>query len=681
MFELLFEIFSEEIPACVQLFARQALFDMAKKDFEKAGIQYSKLEAFITPRRLVLVAENVKRPVMEDKLIYKKGPRIDESKSIIQEFARSMNVAEDDLIIKKIQAKEYFFAKIKQQQDSLESSLQGILERFMHEFSWPKSMRWEYSNITWIRPIRNLLCLYNGNVLPVKYGNLVANDLSFGHRSYSGSFKVTEFKSYLKSLKRYKVILSTQERKEAIQSAIDTQLLNLKARLVVDEGLLDEIAGLVEYPNVLLGRMDESFLNLPKEVVISVMRTHQKYFAVENDSGELLPYFIVVANLPAMPSRDKTIIKGNQRVLAARLFDAQFLFNEDRKLSLEARVPALHNLLFFKDLGTMLDKVQRMVQIIHTIVELWDVKIVDLAVMERAAYLCKVDLLTNLVKEFPELQGIVGSYYAGLDGESEITMRVIYEHYLPRGKDDEYPETVEGSLLSVADKLDSLVGLFFAGEIPTSSKDPYALRRSALGIVKILCSFDITINIGSIIQSALSNFTKNNKNLVSTMMEFLYGRFRILWKNNFKSEIIEAVLKRTRGNIAADYRKIVCLQAFISSEECRDVFFSIKRVLNITNQSSNGHGTIINTALFNQHEKDLYETFIRVNSAAQTLFKNFLYEEIIDGFSELSEEINAFFDHVLVIDDNPELRKNRLALLREIATLFLSFADFSLINI
>lgn len=679
--ELLFEIFSEEIPARMQLSARQLLLDMAKREFDKAKIEYSLIETFVTPRRLVLVAHDLDRNNSNDEVVYKKGPDCNASPGEVEMFASSLGLSKNDLIIKKVKNTDYFFAKLAKQLDSIEEFLCKTLQKIMHEFSWPKSMRWDQSNATWVRPIRNILCLYNGSVLPIKYGDVVANNLSFGHRLVtSAPFKVSCFKDYASSLAKHKVMLSTEEIKEKIQSKIEQVLKKLSAPMLIDEALLNEVAGLVEYPNVLVGAIDENFLALPKEVVVSVMRRHQKYFAVEDEEGRLLPYFIVVSNVPADAKNDAEIIKGNERVLTARLSDAKFLFEEDRKLSLEKRLPALSNLLFFKGLGNMLDKAQRMIEIIHAICDEWSIKIVDLPSVERAAWLCKADLLTNLVRELPELQGIIGSYYAGLDGESAIIMQVIYEHYLPRGKDDEYPETVEGTLLSIADKLDNLVALFSIGEVPTSSKDPYALRRSAIGIIKMLCHFEITVNVAIIMQKALPDFVRNG-NLVPAVIEFLYGRFRIFLKDQFKPDLIESVTSRMSGNIAADYKKLLCLHEFLLDEDYKDIFLSIKRVLSITNQHANGHSCTVNIELLNKYEKSLYETFLKVNAEAQELLNNFLYDELMDSFAELSAEIDNFFDNVMVMDDNQELRKNRLIMLREVATLFMSFADFSLMNI
>jgi len=618
--ELILEIFSEELPARMQSRARTSLAETAKKEFKSAGIDFESLNTFVSARRLTLIMQISAEP--KEKL--------------------------DDIV-------------------------KRTLERILKEFSWPKSMRWDDSSVKWVRPIRNLLCVLDGKTIPIKYGNVVANNISFGHRFLAPkSFFVSSSKDYFSGLKKGKVMLELEERKLAINDQIAKKLISLQ--IISDERLLEEVAGLVEYPVVLLGEIDKEFLTLPREVIISAVKNHQKYFVVEGKNGKLAPHFVMVSNITTKDGGEE-ILKGNQRVLRARLADAQFFFDEDRSTSLESKVESLKKIIFHERLGTLFDKVSQIEQLVEKVEELSQDNF-SLNYAKRAAHLSKADLTTNLVKEFPELQGTIGSYYAELDGENKIVAEAIADHYLPKGKNEKFPVRIEGAVVAIADKVSTLTSLFAAGEIPTSSKDPYSLRRQALGIIKLLCHFKISLSAPKLVEYGLALLNATGPEILKSITDFLFNRFKFFLKDQFRPDQIEAVLVASSGDIYSDFNKLVCLSNFLDSKEGQQTFLGIKRVLNIATSKNLKNPLQINEKLFNEHEQNLYSAILKAKSEIHQTN----HDATLKSFAKLAKTIDVFFDEVLVMDENPIIRANRLALLETATKLFASFADFSVID-
>jgi glycyl-tRNA synthetase beta chain len=534
-------------------------------------------------------------------------------------------------------------------------------------------MRWEQSAIKWVRPIRNLLCILNGKVLPLKYGELTANNVSFGHRFLAPqSFAVHSAEGYFSGLKKGKVILDLQERKSEITRQIADKLDEM--RVIEDEGLLEEVAGLVEYPFVLLGEIDKKFLSLPREVIITTLKSHQKYFVLEDISGKLSPHFFVVSNME--PQDDgTTILHGNQKVLRARLDDAQFFFNEDRETRLESRVDQLKKIIFHEKIGTIFDKTTQTEQVIEKISSLSPIKF-DLSLAKRAARLAKADLTTNLVKEFPELQGMIGKYYAQLDRENQIVSDAIADHYLPKGTEDNFPTSIEGAVLAISDKISTLCDLFAAGEIPTSSKDPYALRRQAVGIVKLICHFKVSLDMNELIKYSM-NLVQGTD--IGPVMDFLSNRFKFFLKDQFETNLIEATLATSNGNFYSDFNKLICLAKFIESPEGKATLLSIKRISNILGPISKIPSKL-NEELFNEYEQNLHAALMQAQLEIKPFLAHENHEAALEIFSKLSAIIDILFDKVLIMNDDEQIRNNRLCLLNETNKFFLSFANFSLID-
>jgi glycyl-tRNA synthetase beta chain len=675
--ELVFEIFSEEIPARMQAGARRTMIALATKEFASADISFKSLNAFVSPRRLALIVQGLDfSKALTEKFIYKKGPSDTASAEELSKFKFLFKSQKFELTTKEIQGQKYFFAKLSKPKENPQALIAHALERILQEFPWPKSMRWDISNVKWVRPIRNLLCVLDGKTLPIKYGDLTSNNISFGHRFLSPkSFSVHSAKNYFDGLKKGKVLLDLDERKRVIKKQIEDKLTSL--RIVEDEGLLEEVAGLVEYPFTLLGDIDKKFLELPKEIIVSSLKTHQKYFTVEDKNGKLAPHFIVVSNMNTR-GNDKEILDGNQKVLRARLADAQFFFKEDRATSLASKVDALKKIIFHEKLGTVFGKVSTMEALVEKISTLAQIKF-DLANAKRAAYLSKADLTTNLVKEFPELQGVIGKYYAKLDGENKIVAEAIANHYLPKGKGENFPASIEGAVVAIADKVSTLVGLFAAKEIPTSSKDPYALRRQALGIIKLLCHFKISLNTHELVDYALALFKHTDIKTSKAVTEFLFNRFKFFLKDQFKPNLIEAVLATSSGNFYSDFNKLICLTNFINSKEGNETFLSIKRILSLLEPVKKF--STLDKKLFNTHEKNLYAALTQAKTEVQQSITKENFEATLKIFNQLAKKIDVFFDKVLIMDDDHTIRANRISLLQEVGKPFLRFADFSHIDL
>lgn len=663
MAELLLEIFSEEIPARLQNQAVVHLNDLFVEQAKKFGINYKQINCYATPRRLVLVVDSIEQ-VSNNDAVEKKGPRVDAPAEAIVGFLKTNNIAKQDLIVKEIKGQEFYFANIVAVAQNIHESITQIINHILNNFPWPKTMRWDETNVKWTRPIRNILCVFDGKILPINFGNLVSNNASSGHRFMMGhNFAVDNFAEYAKQLAIHKVILDPKERRKMVLVEASRLASELNLKLLVDDNLLDEIVGLVEYPVCLLGKIDQEFLEVPKEVLIGTMKTHQKYFALLSQNDDFAPYFIVVSNIESKNLQQ--IISGNEKVLRARLYDAKFFYEQDKKLTLDSRVDDLKKVVFHADLGTLFEKTDRIVKLSKEIAKIFNF---DVKIIERAARLSKADLTTNLVKEFPELQGTIGKYYALHDREDTRVAGAIAEHYLPVGKSDHCPKSIEGAIVSIADKLDSIVGLFFIGEAPTSSKDPYALRRSALGIIRIMIEHKMNLDLNVLVSSALNLYDGSNKTqgLSEKIISFFFERFKFLLKDEFRHDFIAAVIPN--GNIYSSYQRIVALKEFHDSDKGKEVFAIFRRIANFIPANYAKSDPTVNPKLFSDElEKKLYEAIHH--------FTNF------SDLSKLVEPVNNFCDKVTVMSDDENIKINRINLLRSVQNCVSDFRiDFSAIE-
>jgi glycyl-tRNA synthetase beta chain len=677
MAELLLELFSEEMPAKMQKYAQDDLKNLISSKLKAANINYKSLEGYVTPRRLTIYIDGLEKEQAASNE-ERKGPKVSAADSAINGFLRSTNLTKEQLEIREIDGERVYFAKFIKPAVKTYDLLITIINEAIAALTWPKSMRWGNSKIRWVRPLKNILCLFDDKILPVSFGHLIANNNCFGHRFMGNSFTVESYADYLTKLKNNYVIIDAEDRKKIILEQAKKLADAQQVTLIEDSGLLEEVAGLVEWPVALIGRIDEQFMSIPKEVLISSMRTHQKYFAVEDKNNDFAPYFIVIANINANDN-GIAITQGNERVLRARLSDAKFFYEQDLAKTLDNMQPKLSSVVFHTKLGSIAEKLQRM-QLLA------DILPGDKTSLTRAISLSKADLMSEMVGEFPELQGLMGYYYAKKQDESEEVSVAIRDHYKPLGPSDNVPLGDISASLAIADKIVTIVGLFTIGEKPTSSKDPYALRRAALGIIRIILENKITIDIKELIEHTISTH-ESKQQVTNEILEFFAERLKFMMKaENIRHDVISAVFNLQQNY---DLFKITLraksIQNFIDSELGKHLFASYKRACNIVDIEEKKDKTIYNDSpnpeyLINAEDHNLYNNLQHVQPLIFQYINSSEYAKAMNALEKLNEPINNFFDKVLVNDNDVNVRRNRLLMLSGVKKLLESIANFSLIE-
>ena len=672
MSELVIELFCEEIPAIMQSKAEIAYLDIFAKYFQEKEIVFKNIEIFIGPRRIVVYAKGLDTEI-KGKSISIKGPKADSPVSAIEGFCKSNNISQADLVVREIKgAKCYFYEKEIITQKVVSILLSSLLEPIM-EYVWPKSMYWSDYKIKWVRPLKNILCVFDGEIIPFKLGHLTANNVTFGHRFMSPQqIVVKDFAGYKKDLAENFVVLNRSDRLNTIRVSLETEAKSLNLIIKDDPALLEEVAGLVEYPVILRGAIEQKFLKLPSEVLVSSMRTHQKYFSLFNEEGKFAPYFLFVSNIAS--SNPNMVIKGNEKVLSARLSDALYFYHQDLKKPLENGVDNLDKVIFHAKLGSLKAKVKRLVSLTKFI----DVKS---SLAAEAASICKSDILSEVVGEFPNLQGIMGYYYALSGGKQEAIAVAIRDHYKPQGPGDSVP-TGAAAVLALADKIDSLCGLMLAGEKPTGSKDPYAVRRLALGIIRIILENKLQQNIVKLVEfscSLYAPFIHYNSAETHQIISFIEERAKNYFKEQFDNAQVSAVVNSwLEPDLLVTKWKLEALNSFLGTVSGGVLLNSYKRASNIIGSAKlNGE---INPDLFDQQEEIQLMEFLTLNLAYIDLLiekKDFL--ESLKTLSSMNHVIANFFENVMVMDKNPEIANNRLLLLDKIRHLFNKVANFDLL--
>jgi len=670
MSELLLELFSEEIPAMMQQKAVAGYEEIFAKYFQEQTINFSSIKAYAGPRRITIHVSGISSYV-EATTKEIKGPKISAPDNAIEGFCHSNGISKDLLTHQEIKGVEYFvYEQILAKQET-KNILQNTLMNPISAYVWPKSMFWGDYQIKWVRPLRNIMCIFNGQTLDFKYGHLVANNKSFGHRFMSPkSFEVTSFAEYKQKLSNNFVVLDQSERKDYILHESSKIASQMGLVIKEDNDLLEEVAGLVEYPQILLGKIDQKFLSVPSEVLSSSMRSHQKYFSLFDKKGNFAPYFLFVSNIAA--SNPELVIGGNEKVLSARLSDALYFYNQDLKTRLDQKSQKLDNVIFHAKLGSIGDKVQRVAKIVQYLLP-------NNENLIKAAMLCKSDIVSEVVGEFPNLQGIMGYYYAKYESLSEDIAVAIRDHYKPQGPSDSCPTAIS-AFLALADKIDSLCGLMLAGEKPTGSKDPFALRRQALGIVRIILENKLPVNIVELIDVAGGNYSVyKDANLCSTkqIVEFLEDRVRHFLKDEYSIELVNAVLDLEKEQNMTDTKiKLDSLQEFIADGSCADLIVAYKRASNIVAGFVGKHTTINESLFDNDYEKNLY-SFLKdcePKIKAEIIAKN--YAGSLKMLAAMRSPIASFFDNVMVKVEDQGVAHNRLALLAKTKQLFDQIAKF-----
>lgn len=666
MSDLILELYIEEIPAFMQSVAQKSYHDIFTQIFAKNDINYEDLNIYVSSRRIAVHIAGIDSTIA-DKSVEIRGPKIDAPAPAIEGFCKSNNITKDALTTKVIKDQEYYFYSSTMPQQKVSDILPSILPEAIAAHKWPKSMYWGNYDLKWIRPLKNIMCLLDGKILEFTFHHLKSNDITFGHHFMAyNELKISSFEDYKAKLQENFVILSADDRKIMIQNGLTKIAGEKNLILKSDERLIEEVTGIVEYPNVLLGKINNKFMDIPSEILVTAMRNHQRYFALYNKDGSFAPYFLFVSNI--ITENPDNIIAGNEKVLSARLSDSAFFYKQDQLTSLEARVDSLSSVIFHAKLGSIKEKVERIVAISKFMDK-------DNLSLHKAALLCKGDLTTEIVSEFPELQGIMGGYYAKIEGYSDDIASAISSHYKPEGLDDKSPIGT-GAILALIDKLDSLVSLYHAGERSTGSKDPYALRRYALGIIRIIIDNKISLNIGDLISYSAS-LVKANDNIKSKILEFLEGRMQSYLKNLFAFDIINATINLAKDPyILESYNKAAALDKFLKTDASSELLSAYRRANNILSNSQIS-GSIDELLLKEPSEKALFEVSKAAGSKIDSLIEIGDLFAALEVLASLLAPINSFFDNVTVNDSDLKLANNRIALLASVVSNFNKLADFS----
>ncbi|MBQ0068058.1 MAG: glycine--tRNA ligase subunit beta [Phascolarctobacterium sp.] len=684
MERLLFEIGTEEIPANFMQGILAQLQELGAKKLQEQRIPFQSVKVYGTPRRVTFIAEGVAE-TQADSTVEAKGPSVkiafkDGAPSKAAEgFARGQGVDVKDLEVRG----EYVYAVKHLAGQAVVTLLPEVLNGILNGLSFPKNMRWADHDIRFVRPVHWLVALYGNKVVPVEFAGVKSGNKTRGHRFLS-SDTLTEVAcagDYEKVMESLFVMVDQDVRKKLIRQQVEQLAVKEGGQAEIKEDLLEEVTYLVEYPTALCGQFETKFLQLPKECIITPMREHQRYFPVLKADGTLLNKFITVRN-----GGEKfldVVAHGNERVLRARLSDAEFFFKEDRKLSLEQRLPKLETVSFQEDLGNMRDKSERMDKAETLLNKEINVK-VDQKNLERTALLCKADLVAGMVVEFTELQGVMGREYAKLDGEAAEVSTGIFEHYLPRFAGDVLPATDIGRLVGIADKLDNIVATFSRGLAPTGSQDPYALRRQALGIINIIIAanyhFSLNKVLGGIADLLNIPADKKTADLLKQIIDFIKQRLKnMLIEQGIRYDVVDAVLAESKNDDVADlYKRALALNKFVVTETAEELIQAATRVNNLCKKSEGEYA--INTDLFQKDaETVLHNQTVALNKEMLPLIVKFDYEAVLAVAVKLVPAINKFFDDVMVMDKDENVKNNRLALLAAVQDITNAVGDLGCI--
>jgi glycyl-tRNA synthetase beta chain len=681
--ELLLEIGTEEIPAAFLPKAINDIKTLITKEFSEIRIGYGDVVAMATPRRLCLCVKDVAER-QEDQLVEKLGPAkrvaFDEDGNPTKAalgFARGQGIDISEVETMTTEKGEYLCARKKITGEDTKVLLSELLPKFITSIPFKKSMRWMNLDLRFARPIHWILALFGGDVIPFKLENISSGSVSCGHRFMSPAFfEIKNFDDYLKKTKENFVMINPDERRATIVEEAKKAAQDVSGNILEDEDLLEEVTFLVEYPSVVRGSFEEEYLAIPKDVLTTSMMSHQKYFPITDNEGNLLPYFVTINNTIARDPR--VVAAGNKKVIRARLADARFFFEEDQKIPLETKLEELKDVVFHSQLGTSYEKVMQFRELAEYITETINASLKDN--VSRAATLCKADLEMQMIYEFPELQGVMGKEYALIQGEDPIVATAIYEHYLPTAAGGDLPETDEGAIISIADKMDTIVGFFGINVIPTGTADPYALRRQALGIINIILAKNYPLKLDDLIEKSISilgNKMKRKEEEIKTdVLEFFKGRLENqLISQGHPYDVVDAVLTVDTSDLVRAFNKIEAMENFKTHEDFEPLAIAFKRVGNIIKDFKDGS---VDVSLFEtDEEKDLYEAFLSINETARTYLDQGKDQEALIEMARLRKPVDNFFDTVLVMADDEKVRVNRLSLLENISQLFYRVADFS----
>lgn len=678
--DFLVELGTEELPPTSLYLLAKSFCEGIESGLQNAALDYSKARFYASPRRLAVHIEAmlVSQP---DRPFEKRGPATQAPAKAVEGFARSCGVSVDDLNTQEVGKGQYYFHSGVEPGKSALALLPEIVETSLSHLPIPKRMRWGASRTEFVRPVHWLVMLLGETVVPCSILGLDAGRKTQGHRfHYPHPIELLSPADYVPKLRDPGfVLVDLEQRREKIRSQVMTEAQKVNAQVVIDEDLLDEVSALNEWPVALLGRFEERFLEVPAEALISSMKANQKYFHLVDSHDNLLPCFITVANIE---SKDPAqIISGNERVIRPRLADAAFFFDQDRQSTLESRVDKLKSIVFQHDLGTLFEKVERVQALAGNIATLIGGN-VDFAC--RAALLSKSDLITNMVFEFTELQGLMGYHYALHDGEAEEIALALHEQYMPRFAGDQLPSSKTGMAVALADRIDTITGLFAINQPPTGSKDPFALRRQSLGILRILIEHKLELDLEELITLAASNYTHlpGSNDVVKRVIDFMLDRFRAWYEDQNVAVSVYLSVQALRPTCPLDFdKRVQAVFQFSQLSESVDLAAANKRVANILAKlDSPIIDQEVDTNLLSEPaEIALANSVTKMTAEVQPLFEKGEYSNAMLSLASLNLQVNSFFDEVMVMADDPAVRHNRLVLLSNLRKLFLGVADISLL--
>lgn len=706
MAELLLELFSEEIPARMQGRARDDLARLLGNALGEAGLEFQTIKTFATPRRLTAVVEGLPKRC-PDRRDERQGPKVDAEPDAIQGFLKSVDLTSvGQLAVREGKKGSFYLALIERPGRATSEVIAEIVPKIVHKFPWPKSMRWGSGKLRWVRPLHSILCLLDGKVVEFEIDGIRSGKETRGHRFMAPEpFSVKSFADYEKKLREAKVILDGNDRARIISDKAHSLAKRHGLALVKDEALLAENAGLTEWPIVLMGKFDESFLTVPNGILVTSMRTHQKCFALSETGllGTLTNCFVIVANLEAKDD-GRAIIAGNERVIRARLADAKFFFDQDRKRKLDEEcIPKLKEITFHEQLGTQYERMTRIRELAPTLIPLSGLQRED---VDRAAMLSKSDLVTNVVGEFPELQGLMGRFYA-LDQKERTTVAdALAGYYKPQGPKDEVPREPVTVAVALADKIDLLVCFWTIGQKPTGSKDPFALRRAALGVIRIILENELRVHLIDVferhatrVEEALASSVGgrigtgtvhwNGRPVRTTnfdLLAFFADRLKVhLKEQGARHDLVDAVFALGGDDLLMVVRRVEALGRFLDTEDGEHLLTGTKRAINILRIEEKKDARVYDEApdpklLKLPEEKALAKAVDDVEKAAATAVAREDFGGAMAEMAKLRKPVDEFFDHVTVNATETDLRANRLRLLNRIRATTLAVADFSKIE-
>jgi glycyl-tRNA synthetase beta chain len=683
MAEFFLELFSEEIPASLQQNSRNVLLESFQKLFQEKQISFKKSSSFSTPNRLIILFEGLSKQITQ-KAEEIKGPNVNAPEKAIEGFLRSNQISKNDLLKKKIEKGEFYFFKKPSKNINTINLLEEHTPVILDKLQWKKSMRWGDYSLNWARPLKSILAIFDNKSLSFKFHHLVCSNTTYADKEFEEKKKVfKDFKSYRNFFNESGIIIDHNLRKEFIVKEFE-KISNKKSFIIEpNKKLLNEVTDIVEQPNIIVCKFDEKFLNIPKEILIITMKYHQKYFPTFDKKGKITNEFLVVAN---NKDTEGYIKLGNERVVEARLSDAQFFWEKNKSQNLVKQVSKLKTINYFKGLGSYFDKIQRMRKLGGMIS---DELLISKDQVELSASICKVDLISDLVGEFPELQGIMGGYFAEVQGFDKEIALAVSEHYLPIGFDSKTPKKPFSIALALTDKIDTLVGFFGIGQKPTSSKDPYALRRAALGVIKLLIDNNKEFKIKDLISYSISlhrdqGFKLTNDLLQKELSEFLIDRLKYYMKEKkIRADISEAAISSYGvDHMNKIYNKALTLNSLITEEIGEDIIESYKRASSILeNELKTNDLELSNTTdpgIFkNDYEKNLLKKINELRKYFTNINKDENYVESLTNLAGAKKVIFEFFDNVKVNIDDKNIKKNRLELLQMLCKTFDNYINFS----